>query len=175
MYPNEYIEFLVHFHCDQDYFECHEILEEYWKKVDSGNKDSIWVGFILLAVSAYHHRRKNFKGAEKTLIKSRQLLEKKQEIIKKLGLDASKLLLLLKLQEKHIKQQHAFCTYHLPFTDPNLEMNCIESAHIKGLKWKNSEPVPFEIIHRHISRDRSMVIKERENALLQRKQKDKHL
>lgn len=53
-------------------------------------------------------------------------------------------------------------------------MNCIDSAHIKGLKWKTREPVPFEIIHRHISRDRSMVIKERENALLQRKQKDKH-
>ncbi|MEK4442176.1 MULTISPECIES: DUF309 domain-containing protein [Niallia] len=174
MYPNEYIEFLVHFHCDQDYFECHEILEEYWKKVDPGNKDSIWVGFILLAVSAYHHRRKNFKGAEKTLIKSKQLLEKKQDLIKKLGLDNSKLLLLLKIQEEHIKQHHAFCTYHLPIKDHNLEMNCIDSAHIKGLKWKTREPVPFEIIHRHISRDRSMVIKERENALLQRKQKDKH-
>lgn len=33
MYPPEYIEFLYHFHCDRDYFECHEILEELWKKI----------------------------------------------------------------------------------------------------------------------------------------------
>ncbi|PAD68333.1 hypothetical protein CHH83_14265, partial [Bacillus sp. 7586-K] len=32
MYDQEYIDFLVHFHCDRDYFECHEILEEHWKK-----------------------------------------------------------------------------------------------------------------------------------------------
>ncbi|MFZ3196347.1 MAG: DUF309 domain-containing protein, partial [Bacillus mycoides] len=27
MYPTEYIQFLIHFHGDYDYFECHEILE----------------------------------------------------------------------------------------------------------------------------------------------------
>ena len=27
-FPLKYIDFLVHFHGDRDYFECHEILEE---------------------------------------------------------------------------------------------------------------------------------------------------
>ena len=58
-FPQKYIEYLVHFHGDRDYFECHEILEEYWKKIDNGNKESIWVGLIQLAVANYHHRRKN--------------------------------------------------------------------------------------------------------------------
>ncbi|MEH7501602.1 DUF309 domain-containing protein, partial [Neobacillus drentensis] len=29
MYPTEYIQFLAHFHGDRDYFECHELLEDY--------------------------------------------------------------------------------------------------------------------------------------------------
>ena len=36
MYPTEYIQFLIHFHGDYDYFECHEILEEYWKTKPRG-------------------------------------------------------------------------------------------------------------------------------------------
>ncbi|WP_460291943.1 DUF309 domain-containing protein, partial [Bacillus cereus] len=39
MYPTEYIQFLIHFHGDYDYFECHEILEEYWKTKPRGNRD----------------------------------------------------------------------------------------------------------------------------------------
>lgn len=36
MYPTEYIQFLIHFHGDYDYFECHEILEGYWKTKPRG-------------------------------------------------------------------------------------------------------------------------------------------
>ena len=32
MYSQAYIDYLVHFHGDRDYFECHELLEEHWKK-----------------------------------------------------------------------------------------------------------------------------------------------
>ena len=44
MYPTEYIQFLIHFHGDYDYFECHEILEEYWKTKPRGNRDHYLVG-----------------------------------------------------------------------------------------------------------------------------------
>lgn len=37
MYPAEYLEYLVYFHADRDYFECHEILEEYWKEQGMNN------------------------------------------------------------------------------------------------------------------------------------------
>lgn len=32
MYPEAYVAFLHEFHTTRDYFECHEILEEYWKE-----------------------------------------------------------------------------------------------------------------------------------------------
>ena len=104
MYPKEYIQFLTHFNGDRDYFECHEILEEYWKKSNDLKKDSIWVGFILLAVSRYHHRRGNFKGAKRTLEKAMNilsLLDFKQSL---LGLDESIFPLLSKLLIKSIKR-----------------------------------------------------------------------
>ncbi|MDU1844318.1 MAG: DUF309 domain-containing protein [Niallia nealsonii] len=169
MYPTEYMQFLVHFHGDQDFFECHEILEDFWKKVDSRNKESIWVGFILIAVSCYHHRRKNFTGAEKTIQKSRKLLEKKKEAIRELGLDDTSIILLLKNQEDCIKNKQIFFPYHLPISDSQLERKCAQLAHSMGMKWKKNEPIPLEIIHRHVMRDRSIVIKEREQALKKKK------
>ena len=33
VYPEAYIEYLMYFHGNRDYFECHEVLEEYWKEV----------------------------------------------------------------------------------------------------------------------------------------------
>lgn len=78
MYPDAYIQFLVHFHGDRDYFECHEILEEYWKETIKGDKQSIWVGLIMLAVSNYHFRRNNNSGAQRTLQKAISIFENKK-------------------------------------------------------------------------------------------------
>ena len=169
MYPNEYMQFLVHFHGDQDFFECHEILEEYWKKVDSRNKESIWVGFILMAVSAYHHRRGNFKGAKKTIIKSLQLLDNHKESIRTLGLNETRLIDLLENQEKHIEQSHSFQPYRLPISDPLLEKKCVNLAQSIGVSWKNSDGIAIEVIHRHLTRDRSLVIMERKEAIKKKK------
>jgi predicted metal-dependent hydrolase len=88
LYPKEYLQYLIHFHGNRDYFECHEILEEFWKKKDPRNKHSIWVGFIQLAVSNYHHRRGNFKGAQKTLKKALEIFHSKENSITKLGLES---------------------------------------------------------------------------------------
>ncbi len=172
MYPKEYIQFLVHFHGDQDFFECHEILEEYWKKVDNRNKESLWVAFILMAVSAYHHRRENYKGAEKTLKKSKLLFEKFKEDIDKIGLDGTKLIIVLQKQENFIEQKQRFHPYHLPISDLSLLNHCIEIANSMGMSWKNSEIIPPNIIHRHLTRDRSLVIQEREKAI-QKRQKNR--
>lgn len=171
MYPKEYIQFLIHFHGDQDFFECHEILEEYWKKFDNRNKESLWVAFILMAVSAYHHRRGNFKGAEKTIKKSRALFEMYKEDISKIGLDGIRLILLLKNQENYIEQKQVFHPYHLPISDLSLENQCVELAYSMGIKWNNKETIPSKIIHRHLTRDRSLVIQKREEALQKRKRK----
>ncbi len=62
MYPKAYIDYLVEFHATRDYFECHEILEEYWKEDPPKKRKRYWVGFIQLAVALYHHRRQNTAG-----------------------------------------------------------------------------------------------------------------
>lgn len=76
MYPTEYIQFLIHFHGDYDYFECHETLEEYWKTKPRGNRDNYLVGLIQIAVSLYHQRRSNWNGAEKMMKSAITILEK---------------------------------------------------------------------------------------------------
>jgi predicted metal-dependent hydrolase len=120
LYPSEYIDFLAHYHGDRDYFECHELLEDYWKKVDSRNKDSIWVGFILLSVSAYHHRRSNFSGAERTLIKALKIFELQADLLTKFGLNKVDFSHLLNKQISALQNGASYRSISLPLCDPVL-------------------------------------------------------
>ena len=80
-YPEDYLSFLVHFHGTRDYFECHEILEEYWKETAPKERDSHWVGLIQIAVALYHERRGNKQGATRTLTKAIEIsILKKAEL-----------------------------------------------------------------------------------------------
>lgn len=159
LYPKAYIDYLSHFHNDQDYFECHEILEEYWKENDKGNKTSVWVGFILLAVSCYHHRRNNFVGALKTIEKSQKILHLRQEDCLALGINVEELFSLLEKRKNDIKHKHDYSYITIPIHDPNL---------LKQLHAHINE-VDDQIIHRHIFRDRTSIIQERKLALEKRK------
>ncbi len=170
MYPEEYIEFLVHFHGDRDYFECHEVLEEYWKKVDIHNKKSIWVGFILLAVANYHHRRKNYSGANKTLTKAIIIFEENHEQLALLAIDGHKLGKLLHNHLQEIIATKHYSSYNLPIFDQTLLLNCKQISAQKNLPWgKSSNLKNKELIHRHCRRDRSEVIQERLDAFKKRK------
>ena len=120
MYPKPYIQFLIHFHGDRDYFECHEILEEYWKESNDRKKDSIWVGFILLAVSRYHHRRENFIGAKRTLEKAIMILSKQESRPNIQGLDAGNLFPLLSKLLDQINHEESYQSINLQITDPVL-------------------------------------------------------
>lgn len=91
MYPTEYIQFLIHFHGDYDYFECHEILEGYWKTKPRGNRDNYLVGLIQIAVSLYHHRRSNWNGAEKMMKSAITILEKNSAHLLRLGINEAQL------------------------------------------------------------------------------------
>ncbi|GLB58052.1 DUF309 domain-containing protein [Cytobacillus sp. NCCP-133] len=166
MYPDEYIQFLIHFHGDRDYFECHEILEEYWKNTDKNNKHSLWVGLILMAVSQYHHRRKNFKGAKRTLGKGLSILEDHEAKLEKLGLDAARLITDLKERLHLIHKGGNYTSYYLPIRDPLLQEICLKLCTEHGFSWSNgSNLMDEDLVHRHKTRDRSMVIKERLEAL----------
>ncbi|MGG0716634.1 DUF309 domain-containing protein [Robertmurraya massiliosenegalensis] len=171
MYPKEYIEYLVHFHGDRDYFECHEVLEEYWKKVDKSNKNSVLVGFILLAVSNYHHRRENFSGAARTLKKAIAILQ--QYELEPYGLAESEFLPLLKKRLVRIEERQEYKSLNFPIYDSSLIEACKKACEQKGLSWcVVSDLSNDEIVHRHLLRDRSEVIQEREDALKFKQTKD---
>jgi predicted metal-dependent hydrolase len=61
-YPKLYVRFLYHFNVDQDYYECHEVLEELW--LEEG-RDLRYQGLLQVAVGLYHHSNRNVSGAIK--------------------------------------------------------------------------------------------------------------
>ncbi|WJH34118.1 DUF309 domain-containing protein [Paenibacillus sp. CC-CFT747] len=85
-YPEEYRAYLVYFHAERDYFECHEILEEYWKSNPQDPLAPAWVGLIQLAVGLYHERRSNTSGALKMLNGANSRLT--EDALEKLGIEA---------------------------------------------------------------------------------------
>jgi len=57
-----FVAFVDHFNGDQDYFECHEVMEELW--LDNG-RDPVLQGLLQAAVGLYHWRNDNRAGAVK--------------------------------------------------------------------------------------------------------------
>jgi uncharacterized protein len=173
LYPKEYLQFLAHFHGDRDYFECHEILEEYWKKNDVRTKNSIWVGLILLAVSTYHHRRNNFNGAKRTLEKAIKIFNTQSDCVLKLGIDSLLLQDLLKERLSIITNHQRYSSFNLPIADlALLEMakrNCEQNGFVWGM---DSDVANNHLVHRHVLRDRTSVMAERDQAVKLRKGND---
>jgi len=171
-YPKAYINYLVHFHGDRDYFECHEELEEHWKIVDPGNKESYWVGLIQLAVALYHHRRGNFHGASRTLEKAITIITNQKGSICHLGIQTDDLLDTLKLKLNDMKNKAKYESINLPIYDQNLLKICISQCHQLGIHWgMNSDINNEHLIHKHKLRDRSDVIAERERQIRLKQQK----
>ncbi|TKH42965.1 DUF309 domain-containing protein [Paenibacillus terrae] len=63
-YEPLYVAYLVYFNRDRDYFECHEVLEELWIKLD---RDPVYKGLLQIAVGLYHFRNGNFRGGHMML------------------------------------------------------------------------------------------------------------
>ena len=172
MYPTEYIQFLIHFHGDYDYFECHEILEEYWKLIPREERDNYLVGLIQIAVSLYHHRRSNWNGAEKMIKSAIALLEKNSAPLHQLGIDHKQLIFLLNERLQSIHKKEIFAPLFLPLLDASLEKQCIQLCKKQNLSWKDVNVIPGEyIINKHTLRDRTEVISERHEQLQKRKQR----
>ncbi|WP_052343522.1 DUF309 domain-containing protein [Bacillus massiliigorillae] len=174
IYPEAYINYLVHYHGSRDYFECHEILEDYWKEVDPGNKNSHWVGFILIAVSAYHHRRNNFIGAEKTLVKAINIMKNTPEnVLSTLGINVHAFFIMLDDNLEKIRCQQSYLPSNLPIIHDDLLALCQKVCKQGGYIWcqLNFKASDY-LINRHKLRDRSEIIKERVHQKLLRQQKN---
>ncbi|WP_318508524.1 DUF309 domain-containing protein [Bacillus sp. T3] len=173
MYPEPYIQFLVHFHGDRDYFECHEILEEYWKELANEGKTSIWVGLILVAVSNYHYRRNNLNGAFKTLAKAISIFQDNKHCSVELGIDMVQMLSFLSNRLLEIQSDVPYSSFNLPIVDKSLLKQCQDISTEKGFMWgKSSDFAKRELLHRHTLRDRTEVFQEREKAILNRNKKE---
>jgi uncharacterized protein len=165
-YPKAYVSYLVHFHGDRDYFECHEILEEYWKEVAPRDRNSHWVGLIQIAVALYHERRGNRRGAIRTISKAAIHLSHKRSELNQLGLDIDELLVLLQQTRARMMACKPYKSINLPLSDKQLLTQCIEECNKLGLTWCSSDSLDSpDIINKHLLRDRSEVILERAHQL----------
>ena len=74
-----FIDYCAYFNGNEDYFECHEVLEEYWKEIAPKEKLHPLVGYVQLATSMYHWRRANFNGATRMMSKAVLNFEQNRE------------------------------------------------------------------------------------------------
>jgi uncharacterized protein len=169
--PNAFIHYLYHFHVDRDYFECHEVLEEYWKEQTDQQKNSIWVGFILLAVANYHHRRNNFSGASRTLEKAIAIFHNQKGTIATLGFNVEEFFSILQTHYERLNNNNHYKSYTLPIILSTSQLlQCFTQQEISQMNWNQVSDLSNEnLVHRHKLRDRTDVITERENALCERK------
>jgi predicted metal-dependent hydrolase len=170
MYPKEYLSYLKHFHGDRDYFECHELLEAYWKSLPQAMRSSVWVGLIQIAVSLYHQRRGNYAGAAKMMRSAVEILSRAAEDVDRLGLDTKELIVRLSARLTEIEQEKPYTSLNLPIADPALLSECEQLCRQSGLRFGQASDLTDDyLLNKHTRRDRSDVIAEREKSLLEKR------
>ncbi|WP_169911191.1 DUF309 domain-containing protein [Evansella clarkii] len=168
-YPEAYLEYLFHFHATRDFFECHEVMEEYWK----ANKNIRWLALIQIAVAVYHERAGNMPGSLRLYRKVLCHIRKDPEIFAGLGINTDELTSIVRLRIKNIIEEGVYEPLNLPISDPELIKNCKDICARAELDWCTSENLDDnELIFRHKLRDRSEVIEER-LASLTNKQRER--
>ncbi|UOY93851.1 DUF309 domain-containing protein [Ectobacillus sp. JY-23] len=171
MYPQAYIQYLIHFHGDRDYFECHEILEAYWKEKPKGQRDAYLVGFIQIAVSLYHYRRANMEGAKRMMQSALRILSGELHIMPTLGLDATQLIELLTETLHRMQTNEPYTDINLPLIAEDLKQLCDTECKKLGFIWgQSSNTANIYLINKHTLRDRTDVIAER-NKQIQKRQR----
>lgn len=134
-YDPLYVDYLVYFNRDQDYFECHEVLEELWLAED---REPVYKGLLQVAVGMYHYRNQNLRGARLMLTSAIQILEPYPEQI--LGIELG--LLLSSCRSALEKLQHSdqspvpYQDYTIVIWDDELE----EAVYQRSKELKPSIP-----------------------------------
>lgn len=175
-YPESYVQYLIYFHGERDYFECHEVLEEYWKEHPDSELSEAWVGLIQVAVGLYHERRGNLVGALKMLGSAVNKLSYND--LEKLGIDAEAFITMIKNRLQDIEKNNnkqgsrSFKDLNIPLSDGMLVKACVEKCEAQGLGWCQPSDLSNEqLIHKHKLRDRSDVVEARLKELALRQHK----
>lgn len=171
-YPAAYVSYLVEFNGTRDFFECHELLEEYWKEHPGDPRAAVWVGLIQLAVGQYHERRENRRGAVKMYEKALEKLT--PQSLEGLGLNGVHAISDLAKRYVHLNsgQTLPYADITLIVTDPELERLCLQLCEALQVQWGSVSPMDEALVHRHKLRDRSDVLAER-NAAIEAKKRNR--
>ncbi|MFD2673002.1 DUF309 domain-containing protein [Marinicrinis sediminis] len=167
--PEALVDYMVYFHGERDYFECHEVMEEYWKQDLTSASADLWVGLIQLAVAMYHQRRNNLKGAVRMLSSAMEKLD--QPDVEAIGISREPFIAILKERLQVLREEPSGSSY----TDLNIPLKgellarSIDKCSQTGNEWCTpSNMQASSLIHKHSMRDRSEVIEARRKALEQK-------
>lgn len=149
-----FIDYCAYFNGNEDFFECHEVLEEYWKIIAPGDKNHPLVGLVQLATGLYHWRRGNQTGATRILQKAEKNIKVNKSSVFFELLDYEALLLQTNLAIKRTQEGEVFQAFKLSITH---ELQQLVTARINTLPINNSE----YLLHKHMLRDRSHILAER--------------
>ncbi|MGN7476536.1 DUF309 domain-containing protein [Solibacillus silvestris] len=151
-----FVDYCAYFNGNDDYFECHEVLEEYWKEIAPSQKLHPLVGYVQLATGMYHWRRGNFSGAKRMLGKAISNFEHNRESEFFDFVDLEELHPTMKLHLQKIEANTPFTRFSLPIENGKL-LKSVED------KIKLLPPLdPHFIFNKHMLRDRSEILEARE-------------
>lgn len=151
-----FVDYCSYFNGNEDYFECHEVLEEYWKEIAPGEKQHPLVGYVQLATGLYHWRRGNFVGANRILQKAMLILEKNDAPLFYEYINKHDLLEQMHNSLQHIQNSQDFIAFQLPIINDALQL--LVSQKITSLPSLSTQ----FIMNKHMLRDRSDILAERE-------------
>ena len=151
-----FIQYIIHFNFHEDYFECHEVGEEYWKSVAPKDKMHPLAGWIQMAVGMYHWRRSNFPGALRSFIRAKDKLSNAG--IWTEGFDGTALASQLADAIEGVTTRREFSPVKLPITSDDLLTEV--SRYMEENPAETLEP--YFLMHKHRLRDRTSIINLRE-------------
>ncbi|MBE5661941.1 DUF309 domain-containing protein [Staphylococcus sp. SS21] len=159
------INFYYQFHKKQHYFLCHDILEEAWKEENNFSKQDAVVSLILFATACYHYRRNNLKGAYKSFNKSNEIIQNAQDSYV-LNLNIDEFQKLIEQQIAMINKSESFSPVVLPI---NPDFENIIKVNFPDYDYNQETITDSFIVDHHKLRDRSDVIKAKQEAIQMRK------
>ncbi len=155
-----FVKFIVYFNDNQDFFECHEVLEDYWNEVPYRTKEHPLTAYILLATGLYHWRRGNERGALRTLQKAERKMNDMAVQFPSFteGIDYPNVYHHLQNSILSIKARQPFTAFPIIITDQKLEIAVKATKEQMNLLPRDSE----FLLHKHKLRDRSEIIRLRD-------------
>lgn len=165
-----YNEFII----KQDYFECHEIMEDAWKSKAHFSKEDDEIFFIQLSTAEYHYRRNNLYGARKIYRRAVARLDERHFPHLEYGLESG--IIPLVRERLDTIGTEPFTPLLLPLTRPMLEAlraYAMPQLSMEGFQGHigTIHKKDITLVQKHRLRDRSEIINVRNEKLREKRPK----